>query len=209
MFADAIGAEFRQFLEREHEGKPARVLRAVRGYRTHPANLWDAVTNRERLPRWFMPIEGELRLGGRYQLEGNAGGSITRCEPPEALDVTWEFMGGMSWVTVRLEPEGEGTRLTLEHIVQASDVDEHWKQYGPGAAGVGWELSLLGLGLHIASGGETVELEAVEGWTTSDEGKAFMRASAEAWARAHIAGGEEPATARGMAERTAAFYTGG
>jgi uncharacterized protein YndB with AHSA1/START domain len=121
------------------------------------------VTNRERIPRWFMPIEGELRLGGRYQFKGNAGGSITRCEPPEALDVTWEFMGGMSWVTVRLEPESEGMRLTIEHIVHASDVDEHWKQYGPGAAGVGWELSLLGLGLHIASGGGTVELEAVEG----------------------------------------------
>jgi hypothetical protein len=78
-----------------------------------------------------------------------------------------------------------------------------------GAAGVGWELSLLGLGLHIASGGGTVELEAVEGWTASDEGKVFMRASAEAWARAHIAGSEDPAIARGMAERTAAFYTGG
>jgi hypothetical protein len=34
MFAAASGAEFRQFLEREHEGKPARVDRAVRGYRT-------------------------------------------------------------------------------------------------------------------------------------------------------------------------------
>lgn len=106
MFAEAIGAEFRQFLEREHEGKPARVLRAVRGYRTHPADLWDAMTNRERLPRWFMPIEGELKLGGRYQFQGNAGGSITRCDPPEALDVTWEFMVDVSWVTVRMEPEG-------------------------------------------------------------------------------------------------------
>ena len=26
-------------------------------------------------PRWFLPISGELRLGGRYQLTGNAGGT--------------------------------------------------------------------------------------------------------------------------------------
>jgi hypothetical protein len=43
----------------------------------------------------------------------------------------------------------------------------------------------------------------------SDEGKSFMRASADAWAEAHIRGGEDPETARGMAERTAGFYTGG
>jgi hypothetical protein len=66
--------------------------------------------------------------------------------------VTWEFMGDVSWVTV-----------TLKHIVHASDVDEHWKQYGSGAGGMGWDLSLLGLGLHIASGGGTVNMEAVEG----------------------------------------------
>ena len=36
-----------------------------------------------------------------------------------------------------------------------------------------------------------------------------MRASAQAWADAHIAGGEDADVARGMATRTAAFYTGG
>ena len=39
--------------------------------------------------------------------------------------------------------------------------------------------------------------------------KTFMRTSAEAWAAAHTASGEQPDIARGMAERTAAFYTGG
>ncbi|MDB5456034.1 MAG: Activator of Hsp90 ATPase-like protein [Caulobacter sp.] len=208
MLANAIGAEFRQFVEREHQGKPARVVVAVRTYETTPDDLWDAVTNAERLPRWFLPVEGDLKLGGRYQLKGNAGGTITRCDSPQALDLTWEFGGGMSWVTVRLAPEGEATRLTLEHIVLASDVDEHWKQFGPAAVGVGWDLSFLGLGLHIASG-EPVDPKGFEGWSSSDEGKAFMRASADAWAAAHIAGGEDAEVARAMAARTAAFYTGG
>ena len=209
MLANAIGAEFRQVIERDHEGGPARVVVATRTYETNPEDLWDALTSAERIPRWFLPIEGDLKLGGRYQLKGNAGGSITRCDPPEALDVTWEFGGGLSWVTVRLAPEEEATRLTLEHIVRASDVDEHWKQFGPAAVGVGWDLTFTGLGRHLAFGGAAVDKAAFEAWSGSDEGKSFMRASAKAWADAHIAGGEDPAVAHGMAERTAKFYTGG
>src|SRR5262245_17178864 len=139
MFPNAFGVEFRRFENRQHEGRPARVVVAARAYDTDREDLWDALTSRERIPRCFLPIEGELELGGRYQLQGNAGGTITRCDPPRALDLTWEFGGGVSWVTVRLAPEGERTLLTLEHIVHVSDVDEHWARFGPGAVGVGWD----------------------------------------------------------------------
>jgi uncharacterized protein YndB with AHSA1/START domain len=209
MLANALGAEFRRFENREHDGKPARVVVAVRTYDTDQKDLWDAMTNRERIPRWFLPIEGDLKLGGRYQLKGNAGGTITRCEPPQVLDVTWEFGGGMSWVTVRLATEGKRTRLTLEHIVLASDVDEHWAKFGPGAVGVGWDLTLLGMELYLKSGGAGVDHVAVHAWMASEEGRAFMQRSATAWADAHIAGGEDPDVARGMADRTTKAYTGG
>lgn len=209
MFANALGAEFRRFENREYEGKPARVVVGTRTYDTDRKDLWDALTNPERLPRWFLPIEGDLKLGGRYQLQGNAGGTIRRCEPPQALDLTWEFAGNMSWVTVRLQPERQKTLLTLEHIVHASDADEHWAKFGPGAVGVGWDLSFLGLGLYLEGDGGPLDRDAVNGWMASDAGKAFMLTSAEAWADAHIAGGEQPDVARGMAERTKAAYTGG
>lgn len=205
----AIGAEVRQYLEREHDGAPARVVVAQRTYATDVADLWDAVTSRERLPRWFLPVEGDLRLGGRYQLIGNAGGTITRCDPPEALDVTWEFGGGMSWVTVRLASEGDATRLTLEHIFLKSDADEHWTKYGPAAVGVGWDLALMGMGLHLAAPSAAAPPEASAEWQASDEAKAFMRQSAKAWAAAHVEGGEDPEVANPMAQRTAEFYTGG
>lgn len=208
MIPGALGAEFRRFENRDHEGGPARVAVAVRTYDTHREDLWDALTHRERIRRWFLPIEGDLKLGGRYQLQGNAGGTITRCDAPSALDITWEFGGGMSWVTVRLDPEGRRTRLTLEHIVRASDVDAHWARYGPGAVGVGWDLTLHGLDLHLESG-EAVDHAKAHAWMASQEGKGFVRASAEAWAQAHILGGEDPEVATGMAQRTAAFYTGG
>jgi len=203
------GAEFRRFENRDHEGEPARVVVAIRTYATSCEDLWDALTNRERIPRWFLPIEGDLRLGGRYQLKGNAGGSITRCESPRALDLTWEFGGGVSWVRVRLDPDGQRTRLTLEHIVRASDVDEHWARFGPGAVGIGWDLTLRGMELYLNSGGAGVDHSAAHAWMASEEGKEFMRASANAWADAHTAGGEDPEVARGMAERCASAYTGG
>jgi uncharacterized protein YndB with AHSA1/START domain len=83
MFANALGAEFRRFEDRMHDGKPARVVVAARTYDTGTEDLWDALTSRERIPRWFLPIEGDLKLGGRYQLKGNAGGTISRCDPPK------------------------------------------------------------------------------------------------------------------------------
>jgi uncharacterized protein YndB with AHSA1/START domain len=208
MFENALGAQFRRFENREHLGKPARVVVAERAYDTDREDLWDALTSRERIPRWFLPIEGDLKLGGRYQLKGNAGGTITRCEPPRALELTWEFGGGMSWVTVRLEPEGQRTQLTLEHIVHASDLDTHWARFGPGAVGIGWDLSLFGLGKYLEGGGAPVDHEAAHAWMASEAGKTFMRASGNAWADAHIAGGEKPEVARAMAAETIKFYTG-
>jgi uncharacterized protein YndB with AHSA1/START domain len=209
MSANALGAEFRRFDNRQRDGKPARAVVATRRYDTDPADLWDALTNRERLPRWFLPVEGDLKPGGRYQLKGNAGGTITRCEPPRALDLTWEVNGAVSWVTVRLAPDGAHTLLTLEHIVLASDSDEHWAKYGPAAVGIGWELSLAMLGRHIAGGGAALDEAQAHAWMGSEDGKTFMRDSGNAWAEAHIAGGEDPETARAMAARTIAFYTGG
>lgn len=209
MLANVIGAEFREVADRTQDGKPAKAVVAARTYDTDPADLWDALTNPERIPRWFSPVTGDLRLGGRYQIQGNAGGTIQRCDPPMALDITWEFGGGKSWVTLRLAQEGAGTRLTLEHIMLAQDMKgEHWLQFGPGAVGVGWDLSFLGLGLHLASGGVKPP-ESDPAWMASDEAKAFMRGSADAWAEAHIASGEDAETARRMAAATAKFYTGG
>jgi uncharacterized protein YndB with AHSA1/START domain len=204
-----IGAEFREVADRVRDGKAVRAVVAARSYDPTVEDLWDALTNAERIPRWFSPVTGELKRGGRYQIQGNAGGTILRCDPPEVFDITWEFGGGMSWVTVTLAPDGDTARLTLEHAMSAADLDgDHWKQFGPAAVGVGWDLSFFGLGRHIEVRGARPP-EADPAWMASDEAKAFMRGSAEAWAEAHIASGEDPHTARGMAERTAAFYTGG
>ena len=115
----------------------------------------------------------------------------------------------MSWVSVRLAPDSDGARLTLVHTMLKDEAGEaHWKTYGPGATGVGWDLSFLGLGLHLESGGETIDREASDAWLASEPGKAFLRACAESWGRAHAAAGEDAEVAQAMAARTASFYTG-
>ncbi len=208
-YSRASGTEFREVRDLEHEGKPARAVEGSRVYLTGTDDLWDALTNTERIPRWFLPIRGDLRLCGRYHLEGNAEGTITGCDPPEALDVTWEYGGSVSWVSVRLAPENDGVRLTLVHTMLKDEAGEApWENYGPGATGVGWDLSFLGRGLHLESGGGAIDREADEAWLASDRGKAFLHACAESWGRAHAAAGEDAQLAQAMAARTASFYAG-
>ena len=186
----------------------ARVVTIRRVYDTTVEDLWDACTNPERIPRWFLPVTGDLQEGGRYQLEGNAGGTISQCEPPHRFDATWEFGGEISWIELRLAPEPSGCSLfTLEHFAHADD--ERWTQFGPGAVGVGWDLGLLGLRLHLASGGEQVDAARFMEWSASDEGMRFITAASEAWGAASAASGTEEAAARAAADRPAAFYTGG
>lgn len=207
-YRNALGIEYRVVKDGEYEGKSVHIVSGSRTYDVDIEELWDAVTNAERIPRWFAPITGDLQLGGRYQLEGNAGGNITRCERPKALDITWEYSGNVSWVTVRLEPHNDGSRLTLAHLFAKDEESEaHWKKYGPGATGVGWEFGFLGLGQYLQTGEAVIESDS-HAWMASPDGKSFIKDCAKAWGQAHIGAGEDVACAEAMAAETAAFYCG-
>jgi uncharacterized protein YndB with AHSA1/START domain len=199
-----LGNVAREVTSRERDGRPARAVVARRTYDTDIDDLWDALTSAERIPRWFMPITGDLKVGGRYQLEGNAGGEITACEPPTHLALTWEFGGEVTWVEVHLSEKDGGTLLELEHVAH---VDERWGEFGPGAVGIGWESGLVGLGEHLSSGASVEPAEAMA-WLGSDQGKAFVRSCSDGWRDAAIADGDEPGAAQAAAARTTAAYTG-
>ena len=199
-----VGAVERSVSSLVRDGESARAVTLSRSYPTTVENLWDAVTSGERIPRWFLPISGELELGGRYQFEGNAGGVITECEALSHLGVTWEFGGDVSWVEVDLSGDGHGhARLTLTHTAHHAD---QWDEYGPGATGVGWEMGLLGLALHLADPTAPKADENV--FAASEDGKALIRGSSEGWGRAAVAAGTDPAAAAAAARNTTAFYTG-
>jgi uncharacterized protein YndB with AHSA1/START domain len=199
-----INAVRRQVGTRQLDAGQGHTVTLSQVYATDVDDLWDACTNPERITRWFLPVHGDLRLGGRFQLEGNAGGTIEACEPPHHFRATWEFGDAVSWIEVRLSPEpGGGTRFELQHT--AGD-DDHWQQFGPGAVGVGWDLALMGLSLHITRG-EAVDPAAVMAWTTSPDGVTFVERSAARWGEADAAAGTDAAVAAAAAERTCAAYT--
>jgi uncharacterized protein YndB with AHSA1/START domain len=201
-----INAVRRRVGERVLEAGTARTCTVSQVYDTGVEDLWDAVTDAERISRWFLPVSGDLRLGGHYALEGNASGTIERCDPPKSFFATWEYGGQTSWIEVRLTPEWDGrARFELEHIAHVDD--DMWGRFGPGAVGIGWDDGLLGLALHLSSGEGVPEGMGPE-WAMTDEGKEFNRLSGEAWFKAHVDSGADEAVARACADRTIAAYTG-
>lgn len=202
--ARVLGLVTRSVRHFEKDGRPASTVSLTRLYDTSVADLWDALTSRERIPRWFLPIEGDLQPGGKYQLKGNAGGTITECQPPTHFAATWEFGGAVSWIDVALAAERSQARLTLEHTAV---IEDHWNQFGPGAVGIGWDLAIAGLERYLATG-TSVDHATAEAWMVSPEGKAFMSESGESWRAAHVASGVDPASAKEKSDRTIAFYRG-
>jgi uncharacterized protein YndB with AHSA1/START domain len=169
----AIHRQVEQQLPADGSGERVSVL-LRRGYDAPIDDVWDAVTQPDRIKRWLMPISGELRVGGSFQLEGNAGGEILTCEPPRLLKVT--FGAPTSIVEVRLTPDGDGdTVLELEHTVPIEIA-----QSGAGAlyVGPGWDGALLGLGLFLR--GEAVGDPVAA--ASSPEAQEFSKQSVHAWA---------------------------
>jgi uncharacterized protein YndB with AHSA1/START domain len=201
-----INAEQRKVAGRTLDAGDARTIIISRTYRAPVEDVWDACTNPERIPRWFLPVTGDLQPGGRFELKGNAAGTIEHCQPPTTFTATWEFGGDVTWIELRLSSEEDGrTRLELEHIARVGD--DRWAEFGPGALGVGWDLGLLGLGRHLTTGATIDPAEAAV-WSASSEGRAFIAGSSQSWEQASVTAGTDRGAARAAAERTTAFYTG-
>jgi uncharacterized protein YndB with AHSA1/START domain len=158
--------------------------RSVLLRRTYDAtveDVWDACTDPERLARWFGQVDGDLRVGGTFQIKDNAGGTVVRCEQPRLLKVTWSYGGGVDTeVEVRLVPHGTGgTVLELEHSSPAGFVEEMVSTYGPGGIlgiGGGWDITLLGLDRHLRG----VPLDPAT-WESEPEVQQFGAGVCHAW----------------------------
>jgi uncharacterized protein YndB with AHSA1/START domain len=200
----AAGLVARELRTGERNGVPTRVAVARRAYPTDRADLWDCLTNPERIPRWFLPVTGELSAGGTYQVVGNAGGTVEACDEPRAFAVTWEFGGMVSWLAVSLTEGAGGTMLELVH--EAPVDPDMWALYGPGAVGLGWDMALLGLGMHVQTG-EPVDPEVATGLNFMPEGQAFLRLAADGWRDAAVADGDDPEAATTAADTAYAAYT--
>jgi uncharacterized protein YndB with AHSA1/START domain len=177
-------------------------LRLARRYAAGPEEVWSALTEADRIERWLAPVSGDLELGGRYQIEGNAGGEITACDPPRSFAATWEFGGHVGRIVVNLVPTDDGgTLLELNHLVPSPP--EHWEEFGPGAVGIGWEAMLMGVGLHLAT--PDAPRPAPDELPPLED---FFRGSGTAWGEAAVAGGADPEWAQASARRAVSAYVG-
>jgi uncharacterized protein YndB with AHSA1/START domain len=116
-----------------HEPKPgmhrrtigageARVAVFTRTYPTTVEDLWDACTNPDRLKRWYVPVTGDLRLGGTFRQVNMGSGTIVECDAPRRLKLS--LGGGADEIEVRLTPGAEAGTADLE-IQHATTFDSH------------------------------------------------------------------------------------
>ena len=81
-FAEQIGAISRQVEQQHSDAGEIVAVTLERRYPAEVADVWQAISDPERLRRWFLPVTGDLREGGNFQLEGNARGDIAAGREP-------------------------------------------------------------------------------------------------------------------------------
>lgn len=144
--------------------------------------VWSAITDPERINRFFLPVTGDLREGGRFSIEMNADGEILTCDAPHLLRLTWSFQGAVpDEVEIRLTEVEGGTQLELEHAsVREVFVSSDYRT-GDWGVGSGWEPPLKYLGMYLA--GELPNKPSLEWYVPSDEDTALARDAGMAWSQ--------------------------
>jgi uncharacterized protein YndB with AHSA1/START domain len=173
-------------------GEEVRTVLIRRRYDAPVEDVWEACTEPERLSRWFLPVSGDLRVGGRFSLQGNAGGEILRCEPPRLLTVTWVY-GDLpaDEVELRLSDGGDGaTVLELEHALAARTLELDGRlldrflndpQTGLWGVPTGWEMPLVhALPRYLR--GELPDAPAVEWYRPTPEDLELGERCGREWA---------------------------
>ena len=125
-----INAVRRRVGTRALEAGEARTVIISQIYDAAVEDVWDACTSAERIPRWFLPVSGDLSSAAATSSRATRAARSSAVTRRTASSLTWEFGGQVSWVEVRLTAEAaERTRLEIEHIAHVSD--ERWAEFGP------------------------------------------------------------------------------
>jgi uncharacterized protein YndB with AHSA1/START domain len=129
---------------READGKG--VVRMEDVFDTGIDDLWSAVTDPERLARWIARVEGDLRLGGKFQARFTSSwegpGRVDVCEPPRRLLVTMSpGQPDETVITADLADEGDRTRLVVqERGLPLDEAPDH---------GAGWQAHMEDLAAYL------------------------------------------------------------
>ena len=118
---------------------------------TGPEDLWEALTDPDRLARWLGTVDGDLAVGGEFRGHWAASGwegtcRVEVCERPHRIRVrtaSEDQPDGVVELTLRAD--GDDTVLTLEDRgVPVDDLP---------AYGAGDQVHLEDLAAHLAGGG--------------------------------------------------------
>ncbi len=136
----------------------AGVVRIEDRYDTGIDDLWTAITDPDRLARWYGRVEGDLRPGGAFRLHVesagiDAVGRVEECDPPRRLRITnretdesWRGGDGVppfdEAVEAMLTADGDQTVLVIE--VRGMPLDK------VAFYGAGWQLHAEALAAHLA-----------------------------------------------------------
>lgn len=122
-------------------------VRFEQTWETDAADLWNAVTEPERLARWFAPIVGTPVVGGQFGVhfdDGDVPGmTLLSCDPGRGFTFAWPMAQGATEVDVEVREETATTStLLLTHRLLPR---EKAPEYG-----AGWTAYLGQLRDHLA-----------------------------------------------------------
>ncbi|GAA2397733.1 SRPBCC family protein [Actinomadura vinacea] len=181
---DLINATHREIGERKIEGYPATgTVLLRRAYDTTAEDLWEAVTTPSRLERWFLPVTGDLRPGGTYQIEGNAGGEILECDPPRLLRLSWVYGDMASHLEARISSKDGQAVLELEHGGLA---DGHFE-----GVGGGWDPALWALDQYLRGVLPEDLGDRMRAGDIPEEVQEIFARTAQEWHEVAVAAGKE------------------
>jgi uncharacterized protein YndB with AHSA1/START domain len=131
----------------------------VRRYETSIDDLWRALTDPDRIARWYGAIVGPVPRGAGDGFQVDIGGGTVRrarleaCDAPRILEYTW-WSGDddPGLVRLRLEPAGDATELTVHH--------DRLRPHRLVGYGAGWEGNLATLAAVVGAAADEADATA-------------------------------------------------